>query len=133
MVLVAVMSAGAAAETAPASAPATAPAVSVVGPEEFAKAIGKEGVVVLDVRTPKEFAAGHLEGAVNVDFRGQAFEEAMAKFEKNKTYAVYCASGARSTAACSKMSKMGFEKLTNLRGGIEAWKNAKKPVVVPAG
>ena len=50
-------------------------------------------VVVLDVRTPDEFAGGHLAGARNVDFQGKEFEATLAKLDRQKTYLVHCAAG----------------------------------------
>jgi len=76
------------------------------------------------VRTKEEYAAGHIAGAVNIDVNAPDFEEKVAKLDKNKTYLVHCAAGARSAKACGKMSKLDFPKLYNLEGGFRAWEKA---------
>ncbi len=85
--------------------------------------------VLLDVRTPKEFFAGHIAGAVNIDFYSLSFNKELEKLDHSKTYLVYCRSGARSAAAQKVMFKMGFEKVTNMLGGILAWSKKGLPVV----
>ncbi len=80
--------------------------------------------VVLDVRTPKEFEAGHIPGAVNMDVNSPDFPEKVAKLDKSKTYLVHCAAGVRSAKACDKMSKLDFPRLYNLEGGFRAWEKA---------
>jgi len=70
-------------------------------------------VVLLDVRTPEEFAAGHLTGAQNLDFLAPGFREKVAKLDKTKTYVLYCASGNRSGQANVLMEEAGFKKAVN--------------------
>lgn len=77
-----------------------------------------EDAVILDVRTPAEYASGKIEGAINLDIYAATFASDINKLDKNKTYFVYCRSGNRSGQACSIMAKQGFEKLYNLSGGI---------------
>lgn len=77
-----------------------------------------EDLVVIDVRTPAEFDSGNIKGAINLDIFSPTFMNAINKLDKNKTYLMYCRSGNRSGQACSKMAKLGFEKLYNLSGGI---------------
>ena len=88
---------------------------------------GKD-VVVLDVRTPEEFEAGHVPGATNLNFRDEKFAEKVAKLDKEKTYLVYCATGRRSTGATAKMKEAGFGKLYNFTGSMAEWNKAGKPV-----
>lgn len=85
-------------------------------------------LVLLDVRTPEEFAAGHLEGAKNIDYKDTGFGAKMAALDKSKPYLVYCHSGRRSAAASEQMAAAGFSKVYNLDGGIEAWQAAGQPV-----
>ena len=95
---------------------------------EFEKLRVDKKNVVLDVRTQKEFEAGHIPGAVNIDVNAPDFPEKVAKLEKNKTYLVHCAAGGRSARACDRMSKLDFPKLYNLAGGFNAWvKAGNKP------
>ncbi len=77
-----------------------------------------EGVIVLDVRTPEEFAAGHLDGAELLDFNGGEFAAALPSLDPDAEYLVYCRSGNRSAQAISLMQAEGFEKVTNL-GSLE--------------
>ena len=86
----------------------------------FAGEIAKPGVTVLDVRTPAEFASGHIEGAVNIDVQ-EGFQDAIASLDKTKTYAVYCHSGNRSALASQQMADAGFTSIYNLDGGIVLW------------
>jgi rhodanese-related sulfurtransferase len=96
--------------------------------EEFAKMADDKRNVILDVRTPEEFQAGHLPRAVNLDVKAPDFREKAAALDKSKTYLVHCASGARSVRACEALSHLDFPKLYNLPGGFKAWVKAGKPV-----
>ena len=96
---------------------------------EFARLAAETRHVILDVRTPAEFATGHLAGAVNLDWRAKDFAERAAKLDKTKTYLIHCATGRRSVSACNKLSEMGFSSLFNLKPGIKGWEAEGKPVV----
>jgi len=87
------------------------------------------GVILLDVRTAGEFAAGHIEGAINIDVEGMTFEEEIKPLDPSKTYAIYCQSGRRSRIAVETMTEGGFTKLFNLDQGIASWQAAGLPVV----
>jgi len=82
---------------------------------------GNPGFVVLDVRTPAEFAAGHLPGAVNVDFRSPAFQAQASTLDKGRSYLVYCRTGHRSGLALPILQRLGFTGLYHLEGGITGW------------
>lgn len=77
--------------------------------------------VLLDVRSPEEFAEGHIPDAVNLDVNGDNFEKEISELDPSKTYYVYCHSGTRSTRACSKLEKAGFKNLVNLKDGYSAY------------
>ena len=97
----------------------------------FAELIADTNVVVLDVRTASEFAEGHLERAINIDFKQDDFlEKAKATLPTNKTIAVYCRSGRRSANSADKLSAEGY-KMVNLKGGIIAWKEAGFLILTP--
>ena len=100
-----------------------------LNPVEFQTKAQEAGVILLDVRTAGEFAAGHLEGAINIDVEGMTFEGEIASLDNSKTYAVYCQSGRRSRIANDTMNKAGFTKLFNLDQGIGSWLAAGLPVV----
>lgn len=91
---------------------------------EFAAAAKLPDTVLLDVRTPAEFAAGHIAGAVNIDVEAATFPQLVAELDPAKNYAVYCRSGNRSKAAMAAMGKAGFGHLFDLGGGIGAWQSA---------
>lgn len=89
---------------------------------EFATTISSDpGIVVLDVRTPGEFAAGHIPNAINIDVEGGSFEQEIAGLDKSKSYAVYCHSGRRSGIASTTMVDAGFTSIYNLNGGLLSW------------
>jgi rhodanese-related sulfurtransferase len=96
--------------------------------EQFDKLRSNTNTVILDVRTPEEFAAGHIPGAKNIDINSLDFDRKTGHLDKSKTYLVNCASGGRSARACGKLSKMNFENCYNLLGGMHAWEKAGKPV-----
>lgn len=106
-----------------------APAVTTVPPADFVTAMAQPGTVILDVRSPAEFAAGHVEGAVNIDVESGDFGTRIETLPKDSTYAVYCRSGRRSTLATDQMSKAGFSSLVNLDGGIADLQSAGAPIV----
>ena len=89
--------------------------------EAFKAKIAVPGIVLLDVRTPEETAAGMIAGADQLDFKADNFETEIEKLDKEKTYLVYCWSGNRSGQACALMAQKGFKNLYNLAGGYRAW------------
>lgn len=93
-------------------------AVENVSPDEFMTAAAEAGTVVVDVRTPGEYAAGHVEDAVNIDVESGTFAAQIAELPKDTTYAVYCHSGRRSSLATDQMAEAGFTSLVNLQGGV---------------
>jgi rhodanese-related sulfurtransferase len=99
-----------------------------IGVDQFDKLRQQTNAVVLDVRTPKEFAAGHIPGAVNIDWNGADFASKAAALDKSKTYLVHCAVGGRSAKASDKMTAIQFTNVYNLEGGMKAWEKAGKPV-----
>ena len=74
---------------------------------------------VIDVRTPAEYDAGHLQGAVNVDVEGTDFVGTISALDTNGVYVLYCHSGRRAGIALDAMKSMGFKNVTNA-GGIDA-------------
>lgn len=76
--------------------------------------------VVIDVRTPGEFASGHLEGAVNIDVQSASFDETVSELPTDGDYVVYCQSGNRSAGAIDRMEGLGFTALTDAGGVGEA-------------
>lgn len=96
--------------------------------EGFTEKIRDPQVVILDVRTEKEYQEGHIDGAVLIDVKESDFiKKAEAILPKDKTIAVYCRSGRRSATAAGMLGERGYQ-VVNLKGGIMAWKDAQKPV-----
>jgi rhodanese-related sulfurtransferase len=84
-------------------------------------------IVVLDVRTPQEFAAGHLKGALNIDIYQDNFYSRIDKLDKKATYLVYCRTSNRSTAAVGYMQQNGFKNLYQMMDGFPGWAFNKLP------
>lgn len=100
---------------------------------DFSKrATASNNKIILDVRTAGEFASGHLANASNVDYNADSFRLVVERFDKQKTYFVYCLSGGRSSSAASFMRKHGFGQVYELSGGIIAWKRAGLPLTTTA-
>lgn len=101
-----------------------------VDAEKAAGIIASEaGVTVIDLRTPDEFAEGHLQGAVNVDFLASTFEAELGKLDATKPYLVHCASGRRSAQAMEVFEKLKFAKIYHLSTGYKSWVAAGQPVI----
>jgi rhodanese-related sulfurtransferase len=101
-------------------------AVSTVTPAEASTAID-EGATVIDVRTPAEFAAGHIPDAVNINVESASFAAEIAELDQSETYVVYCRTGRRSALAADQMAEAGFSSVKDL-GGLSSWANAGYPV-----
>lgn len=84
---------------------------------------------IIDVRTPAEFAEGHLEGAVNIDVQSPSFASTISSLPADGEYVVYCRSGNRSAQAISQMNQMGFTNLTDAGSVQEASDATGIPVV----
>lgn len=102
--------------------------VKTITPTEYKDQYAKdEKAVLVDVRTPAEFEAGHLEQAKNSDFLDGTFQNEIQNWDKDKTYYLYCASGNRSGKAAKLMQEAGFKKIYNI-GGYKDLKEAGLPV-----
>jgi phage shock protein E len=74
---------------------------------------------VIDVRTPQEFATGHLQGALNIDIEAPTFADQVGRLDKAKNYFIYCHSGNRAGQAITDMSRDGFSGTLTNGGAIE--------------
>jgi rhodanese-related sulfurtransferase len=83
--------------------------------------INNPDFVILDVRTADEFNAGHIQGAINIDYTSAQFTADVSLLDKSKQYLVYCATGVRGAAATQIMVGLGFSNVQNMAGGITAW------------
>jgi rhodanese-related sulfurtransferase len=105
---------------------ATAARVQTVAATRAAEVIedAPDGLVVLDIRTPEEFAAGHIAGAVNVDYYEASFRDQLDALDKDVPYVMYCRSGSRSSDARGIMEELGFQEVYELDGGVLSWDQA---------
>lgn len=85
--------------------------------------------IILDVRTQSEFAGGHIENAVNIDFNAEDFRDQLDALDKENIYLVYCRSGNRSGQAMDIMRDLEFRRVYNMLGGINDWIDAGYDVV----
>ena len=117
------------ASTSKESAEKTMTKVTDVTIDEASSLIASDpALVVLDVRTPKEFDEGHIAGAINVDFLADDFAQRVAELDTGAHYLLHCKSGKRSTGALEVMEKEGFTNIAHMNGGFDAWKAAGQPV-----
>lgn len=94
-----------------------------------AKLLAAGDIVVVDVRTPGEYAGGHLKDGVNIDYNAADFRQKLAELDPARDYLVHCAVGGRSTSALEAFKELGFKKIVHLDGGMKAWEKAGEPVV----
>jgi rhodanese-related sulfurtransferase len=113
--------------------PAVAAGPAAIEPKALADRIAwaDASLVVLDVRTPEEFAAGHVPGAVNIPHTELAARVAELSGARDKDVVVYCRTGKRSREALGILDKAGFTRLYRLEGDYARWSEEKRPVVVP--
>ena len=102
--------------------------MNTIVPKDAEKMIGEGGVVVLDVRSPEEYAEGHLAGAINMNINDAGFADNVRALDRDKKYVVYCLAGGRGGRAVSLMNELGFKDAKNLVGGITVWKSEGLPV-----
>ena len=100
--------------------------ISAISAKELVSRFKKEkkNIVVLDVRTPKEYGNSHIAGAKLMDFLADDFKASLGKLDKTKIYLLHCRSGGRSSSAFAIMKRLGFQSVYHLDGGILAWKKA---------
>ena len=91
--------------------------------EEFKQFIGNPDVQLVDVRTPEEYAAGHIVGSINIDVK-KGHEELATVLDPERPVALYCRSGRRSETAGWVLEKVLFRNVVDLKGGYNAWVEA---------
>lgn len=102
--------------------------ITSVSAADFDKEINENNVQLVDVRTPKEYAEGHIAGAMNINVQSDDFQiKAENELSKDSTILVYCRSGRRSMDAAKILAKLGY-KVVNLEGGIIEWRESGHPV-----
>ncbi|MEI7942251.1 MAG: rhodanese-like domain-containing protein [Candidatus Riflemargulisbacteria bacterium] len=83
---------------------------------------------LIDIRTPEEFASGHLKGAKIIDFRQGDFANQIKKLNHKQTTLIYCRSGHRTESARVEFEKQNFKEIVILKGGIQSWNSANLPM-----
>ncbi|HEX2616553.1 MAG TPA: rhodanese-like domain-containing protein [Flavobacteriales bacterium] len=94
----------------------------------FKTEVDKGKAQLIDVRTPEEFAKGHLANARNIDWLDDRFLAEAGKLDRTAPVLLYCAVGGRSEEALLALQKAGFKNVHDLKGGINAWKAQGMPV-----
>lgn len=98
--------------------------------QQAAERLNADGaIVVIDIRTPREFEDAHIDGAVNIDFYAEDFFEKLMALDKTKTYLVHCAVGSRSRRAERAFAAAGLTNVLHLSNGIADWFRAGLPLV----
>ena len=98
-----------------------------VGVPEWMQAAQSPGTVIIDVRTPEEFNAGHVQGALNIPVEFADFAQQVSALDPTATYAIYCRTGNRSAVATAEMNALGFTSLYDLDGGFTDLEAAGMP------
>lgn len=87
--------------------------------------------IILDVRTPEEFAGGHIAGAINIDFYAADFADRIAQLDPDSSYVLYCRSGNRSGETAKLMTDLEFGSVDEIDGGVLSWTAAGLPLTGP--
>ena len=102
-------------------------------PQEVKKLIEEEkDLIIIDTRTEMEYTyEGKLENAILLDFlKPRIFKREIQKFDREKTYLVYCAVGNVSKFACQVMVELGFKNIYEMKGGLKAWQKDESLVSI---
>lgn len=101
----------------------------ILRPADYFKKIGEsEKPQLVDVRTPDEYKEGHIKDFINIDYFGSDFQNEIMELDKERPVFLYCGTGTRSEQTQAALSKMGYDSVTDLKGGFEAWKGAGYPL-----
>ncbi|UXX78178.1 rhodanese-like domain-containing protein [Reichenbachiella carrageenanivorans] len=105
----------------------------ILSPQQFKNQIVNETETyqILDLRTDEEVAQGMVPTAEQLDYLEEKFDAKLKKLDKNKTYYIYCRSGNRSGKAMALMTELGFEKVYDMQGGMQAWESAGMEIEMP--
>lgn len=107
--------------------------VQTISPSHFKALLdrhqGDPDVVLLDVRTPKEFEDGHIQGALLLDYHSSDYVERLKALDREKTYLIYCRSGNRSGKSLAIFEKLGFRRAYHMDAGVIGWSRENYPLV----
>jgi rhodanese-related sulfurtransferase len=103
---------------------------AVLSPEQFnQKLAATSEKILLDVRTPEEYAEGHLADAKLINYYNEDFKNQLSQLDKSKPVFLYCRSGKRSGASAELLVELGFKEVYDLQGGFMAWADGKYPFI----
>jgi|LakMenE01Jun11ns_1017448.scaffolds.fasta_scaffold9941472_4 rhodanese-related sulfurtransferase len=92
--------------------------IEIIAAADFKRAISKDKVQLVDVRTPSEYNDGHILNALNINVNDDSFANKIGKLDKTQTVYIYCRSGGRSQNAAKQMEALGFTHIVDLQGGF---------------
>jgi len=95
-------------------------------PDAVEQQIIENNPVIIDVRTPKEYRAGHIPGAVSLPLGKES--AILEQCPPETPLILICKTGHRSQAAASTVLQLGYTQVAHLKGGMNLWKHAKKPL-----
>ncbi len=101
--------------------------ISVISPQDFK--LKYVNHTIIDIRTPREYGSGHIEGAININLFDKDFLNQLSKYDKEQPIFIYCRSGNRTSTASKKMANFGFKQIYDLQGGIKNWTRANNKIV----
>ena len=84
--------------------------------------------VIIAIQTSPEFASGHIENAINIDFNCDTYHDEINNLDRSKTYLIYCRSGRGSRNTLRMMVTLKFKEVYNISGGILAWEAEDLPI-----
>lgn len=85
-------------------------------------------LIVLDIRTEREYVAGHIQKAKHIDYYERDFSDKLKKLDRKKPYLVHCASGGRSGKSMKIFKDLGFTRIYHMNDGFKGWEKSKFPV-----
>jgi rhodanese-related sulfurtransferase len=88
-------------------------------------------IVVLDVRTSKEYKEDHIKGAVNINYFSLNFKKNLKALDADKTYLLHCAVGGRSQKSIKTMNAVGIDKIIHMDYGLNQWREEGLPLEMP--
>lgn len=110
------------------SAEASEPGVRLVDVTEANELLAAGDRIVIDVRTPQEYAEGRLAGARMIDIQSPTFADEIKELDPDASYLVYCRTANRSAGARRLMTELGFRDVADIEGGVVAWSAAGLPL-----
>ena len=103
-------------------------AIELVSVAQVAERLSHDATIVLDIRTAKEFEAGRIRGALNIDYFAEDFKQRIDALDKSSTYIVHCESGGRSGRSMEIFQALGFQNILHLKSGFSGWQQAGLPI-----